>query len=127
VDDIDKLSQWDEKPFTKAVHIGTIASVLASIDHQAHGLAQYTAAFENAQIDVELALHMTVRDMCLLLPDAPLGHCLRLHQILSRLAEREPDIPDSACWRVRAKQIRPVSFIPTFLACSLPSFLPPFL
>jgi hypothetical protein len=43
--------------------------------------------------------------MCLLLPDAPLGHCLHLHIILSRLAEREPDIPDSACWRVPAKQI----------------------
>jgi hypothetical protein len=41
----------------------------------------------------------------MLLPDAPLGHCLRLHSIFSRLSEREADIPRLTSWRAAAKLI----------------------
>jgi hypothetical protein len=85
----------DSGPFTKACELGSIATVLRSIEN----LGQYIERFNEAQIDTELATRMTMQDLRVLLPDAPLGHCLRIHSTLSGLPLYEQDIPSCAIWR----------------------------
>ena len=57
------------------------------------------------QIGLELASGMTMHDLRVLLPEVPLGHCLRLHSLFAALSELEADIPEHAAWRTPAKMI----------------------
>ena len=55
-------------------------------------LAVYAAAFEEAAIDLSLAEDMDVDNLRALLPQAPLGHCLRLRRIFQIAATPAPAI-----------------------------------
>jgi hypothetical protein len=93
----------DAKPFTKTCipQPQDIPSLLKPLPD----LAVYAPRFTEEQIDVALASGMTMQDLRVLLPDAPLGHCLRLHALLAALSEREADIPEHPVWRTPAKMI----------------------
>ena len=69
------MASKDLDPFTKACELDSITALLSPIDD----LGQYSGSFIAAQIDTELATRMTMQDLRVLLPDAPLGHCLRIH------------------------------------------------
>jgi hypothetical protein len=92
------MASKDLDPFTKACELDSITALLSPIDD----LGQYSGSFIAAQIDTELATRMTMQDLRMLLPDAPLGHCLRIHSELSGVQLHEQDIPRAAIWRTPA-------------------------
>mmetsp|Transcript_136742 Transcript_136742/g.354562 ORF Transcript_136742/g.354562 Transcript_136742/m.354562 type:complete len:335 (+) Transcript_136742:56-1060(+) len=67
-----------------------------------HGFAWYAPAFQAAQIDAELAQTMTAADLRALLPEAPLGHCLRMQLLFKEAFQRQPALPASPAWRMPA-------------------------
>ena len=68
-------------------------------------LVQYASAFKEAAIDVSLASDMDVSSLRLLLPHAPLGHCLLLHRILQERSAPRPVVPQSVSWLVPTRLI----------------------
>jgi hypothetical protein len=94
------MNAGGDLPFTVSRVSGSLSAELTSND-----LGQYACRFEEAQIDAELASRMTMQDLGVLLPDVPLGHCLRLHSICQRISEREPDLPSAAVWRACSRRI----------------------
>lgn len=50
-------------------------------------LVKYAGDFEAAELTVELAARLSIGDLHLLLPAAPLGHCVRLQQLFEEAAQ----------------------------------------
>ena len=61
-------------------------------------LAQYVEAFERNEVVAELAHEMTTRELREMLPLAPMGHILRMRQLLDSELRPRPVAPASAAW-----------------------------
>ena len=65
-------------------------------------LLKYTNKFESAKIDIGGVLAMSIDDLKVLLPDAPIGHILKLRSVLADLAP--PLKPDSFILKLPVEQ-----------------------
>ena len=69
-----------------------MAATIAELLGRDADLAGYAGAFERAKITPELAAELGVPELRVLLPDASMGHCLKLHRLLvaARAADGTP-------------------------------------
>lgn len=84
----------EKTPFSK---IPSLADALTS-----HGLNEYLDDFIEAKIDETLAPKMSVAELRVLLPMAPLGDCLRLHDVFHNALFPVVDLPCSAGYRFKS-------------------------
>ena len=75
----------------------SLETLLAADDE----LSAYGAVLEKERIDSALAKRMSVADWRALIPTAPFGHCLRLHQLAATSEELYPVVPgpEEPGWR----------------------------
>ena len=73
-------------------------------------VSQYLTLLERQQLlDSQLAVRLSIADWRSVLPDAPVGHCVRINELAERSSYREPVLPERGDWRFVAKLLSTTS------------------
>ena len=96
----DKDHDCSSTPFVRPTVQQSVRELLEGSE-----LEQYTATFEGAGLDADLAADLELRDIREFLPTAPLAHCVRIRRRLSERDLTMAAVPDSPAWLWAARVI----------------------